>query len=153
MVGRDGVRAHRADGRVLSAVADRFGWWGPQHSGSVAWGDFAQYTAYMQSLVPYLTGGILDAVAWAATVVEILLGLMLLAGVLLRWVAWAAMGLQAVFALSMSLFLGWEAPLSASVFSAAAAASLLALALVRAFAFSVDRFVERIRSADAGLSC
>ncbi|MET7990836.1 hypothetical protein ABZU76_07985 [Amycolatopsis sp. NPDC005232] len=127
----------------LSAVADRFGWWGPPHTGAVAWGNFAAYTAYTQTLTPYLTGALLDAAAWAATVAELVLGLMLLAGVLLRWTAWAASAVLLVFGLSMALFLGWEAPLSASVFAAAAAALLLALSPVSSFAFSFDRLFDR----------
>ncbi|MFI5614408.1 hypothetical protein [Amycolatopsis sp. NPDC051903] len=79
-----------------------------------------------------------------------MLGLTLLAGVLLRWSAWAAAALLLVFALSMAMFLSWEAPLSASVFAAAAAALLLALSPVRTFAFSIDRlFAKRDRAAIA----
>lgn len=130
----------------LSAVADRFGLWGPPHTGNVAWGGFAAFTAYTHQLVPYLPDGLATVAAWAATVAELTLGLTLLAGVALRWSAWAATALQLVFGLSMALFLGWEAPLSASVFSACAAALLLALAPARAFAFSLDRlFRGRIR--------
>ncbi|MEV0066240.1 MULTISPECIES: hypothetical protein [unclassified Amycolatopsis] len=123
----------------LSAVADRFGLWGALHTGNVAWGGFAAFTAYTHQLVPYLPDGLAGVAAWAATVAELTLGLTLLAGVAVRWSAWAATALQLVFALSMMVFLGWEAPLSASVFSACAAALLLALAPVRTFAFSLDR--------------
>jgi quercetin dioxygenase-like cupin family protein/uncharacterized membrane protein YphA (DoxX/SURF4 family) len=102
----------------LSAVADRFGWWGSP-----------------------------GTAAWAATSAESLLGLTLLVGVLVRWSAWAAAALLVGFGLSMGLFLGWEAPLSYSVFAAAAAALLLALAPVDRFAFSIDGIVQRGRSA------
>ncbi|MFI5614179.1 hypothetical protein [Amycolatopsis sp. NPDC051903] len=130
----------------LSAVADRFGWWGPPHTASVSWGDFAAYTAYTHRLAPYLPGGLVDAAAWAATAAELVLGLTLLAGFLVRWSAGAAAALLLVFALSMALFLSWEAPLSASVFAAAAAALLLGLSPVRTFAFSFDRLCERTSS-------
>ncbi len=30
----------------LSAVADRFGWWGPFGHPNVAWGSFARFVAY-----------------------------------------------------------------------------------------------------------
>ncbi|WP_326568858.1 hypothetical protein VSH64_45125 [Amycolatopsis rhabdoformis] len=125
----------------LSAVADRFGWWGDAHTGSVTWGGFAAYTAYTHQLAPYLPDGLLDVAAWAATIAELGLGLTLLSGVAVRWSAWAAAGLLLVFALSMALFVGWEAPLSASVFGAGAAALLLALSPVRTFALSVDRLL------------
>jgi uncharacterized membrane protein YphA (DoxX/SURF4 family) len=123
----------------LSAVADRFGLWGPPHTGSVGWGDFAAYTAYTHSLSPYVPDGLQDAAAWVATAAESVLGLTLLAGVFVRWSACAATALLLGFALSMGLFLGWEAPLSNSVFAAAAAALLLALAPVDTFALSIDR--------------
>jgi uncharacterized membrane protein YphA (DoxX/SURF4 family) len=123
----------------LSAVADRFGLWGPPGSGTVGWGNFAAYTAYTHSLSPYVPDGLQDAAAWAATAAESVLGLTLLAGVLVRWSAVAAAALLLGFALSMGLFLGWEAPLSNSVFAAAAAALLLALAPVDTFALSIDK--------------
>jgi uncharacterized membrane protein YphA (DoxX/SURF4 family) len=127
----------------LSAVADRFGWWGPPHTGQVGWGDFAAYTAYAHSLSPYLPDGLQGAAAWAATAAESVLGLTLLAGILVRWSALAATALLLGFGMSMALFLGWEAPLSYSVFAAAAAALMLAIAPVDTFALSVDRLVGR----------
>ena len=127
----------------LSAVADRFGWLGPPHTGQVGWGDFAAYTAYAHTLSPYMPDGLQGAAAWAATTAESLLGLALLAGVLVRWSALAAMALLLGFGLSMALFLGPEAPLSYSVFAAAAAAQMLALAPVDTFALSVDRISTR----------
>jgi len=123
----------------LSAVADRMGLWGPAHSGSVTWGDFASFVEYTQKLAPYLPSGMVHVTAWVATAVELVLGLSLLAGVAVRWSAWAATGLLLVFAMSMGIFVNWEAPLSASVFPACAAAALLALAPVRTFALSLDR--------------
>jgi uncharacterized membrane protein YphA (DoxX/SURF4 family) len=130
----------------LSAVADRFGVWDPPHTGAVGWGDFATYTAYTHTLSPYVPDGLQGAAAWAATTAESVLGLTLLAGILVRSSAWAATALLVGFALSMGLFLGWEAPLSNSVFAAAAAALLLALAPVDTFALSVDRIFDRKRA-------
>ena len=34
----------------LSAVADRFGWWGPFGHPNVAWGSFARFLAYTARL-------------------------------------------------------------------------------------------------------
>ncbi|WP_326835227.1 DoxX family membrane protein [Amycolatopsis rhabdoformis] len=130
----------------LSAVADRFGWWGPPNTGQVGWGTFAAYIDYTHSLSPYVPDGLTGAAAWAATAAETVVGLALLAGVLVRWSAWAATAVLVVFAVSMGLFLGWEAPLSASVFGAAAAALLLALSPVDSFPFSVDRLFRRKRT-------
>jgi quercetin dioxygenase-like cupin family protein len=63
--------------------------------------------------------------------------------------AWAATALLVGFAVSMGLFLGWEAPLSNSVFAAASAALLLGLAPVDTFALSVDRILPRKRGRSA----
>ncbi|QRP50436.1 hypothetical protein [Amycolatopsis sp. FDAARGOS 1241] len=104
---------------------------GTAHTASVVWGDFAAYT---HNLAPHLPGGLLDAAVWVATAAESLLGLTLPAGVAVRWSARAGAALLLVFAVSMALFLGWEAPLSASVFAAAAAVPLPALSPVHAFA-------------------
>jgi len=131
----------------LSAVADRFGWWGPPHTGQVGWGDFAAYTAYAHTLSPYMPDGLQGAAAWAGTAAESVLGLTLLAGVLVRWSALAATALLLGFGLSMGLFLGPEAPLSYSVFGAASAALLLVLAPVDTFALSIDRIFGRKRTA------
>ncbi|MEU8632608.1 DoxX family protein [Amycolatopsis sp. NPDC048633] len=131
----------------LSAVADRLGVWGPADTGSVTWGDFASFIEYTQKLAPYLPIGVVQLTAWVATAVELVLGLSLLAGVAMRWSAWAATGLLLVFALSMGIFVDWEAPLSASVFPACAAAALLALAPVRTFALSLDRLRTAKREA------
>ncbi|WP_211241083.1 hypothetical protein [Pseudonocardia spinosispora] len=127
----------------LSAVADRFGLWGPPGTGSVGWGDFATYTAYAHSLSPYIPDGLQGATAWAATIAESTIGLALLAGVLVRWSALAATGLLLGFAMSMGLFLGWTAPFSYSVFAAAAASLLVAIAPVNTFALSVDQIFSR----------
>lgn len=130
----------------LSSVADRFGWWGAPHTGQVGWGNFTAYTVYTHGLTPYLPNGLGGATAWAATIAESVLSLMLLAGILVRLAAWGAAAMQLVYALSMGMFLGWEAPLSASVFAAAAAALLLALAPANTFALSVDRMLSRKRT-------
>ncbi|MFC4374828.1 DoxX family membrane protein [Nocardia halotolerans] len=112
----------------LSAVADRFGLWGAAGTGQVAWGDFDAFLTYLHSLAPYLPTALVEVLGWAATVVEVVLGVALLLGFALRWSALAAFATLLSFALSMAVFSGPEAPLNASVFTAAAAALLLALA-------------------------
>jgi len=111
----------------LSAVADRFGFWGPAGEGHVAGGNFDAFIDYVRALAPYLPAQLCAVVAWAATAIEIVLGIALVLGVAVRWTALASAGTLVVFAMSMFLFSGFETPLSASVFSAAAAALILAL--------------------------
>jgi uncharacterized membrane protein YphA (DoxX/SURF4 family) len=110
----------------LSAVADRFGVWGPADSPGVSWGGFAPFLVYTGKLLWFLPAGLVPAVAWASTVLEVALAIGLLVGIRLRAVALATGILLLVFALTMTVALGPEAPLSYSVWSAAAGAFLLA---------------------------
>ena len=122
----------------LSAVADRFGWWGPAGTGNVTWGTFEAFTDYVGDLAPYLPTSLLGLAAWGATIGEIVLGIALLLGVALRWTALASVAMLLVFAVSMFIFAGFETPFSASVFTAASAALLLALTPVNSHVLSVD---------------
>lgn len=126
----------------LSAVADRFGLWGPPGTPNVGWGNFESFTAYVHVLAPYLSGALLHVAAWGATVTEILLGVALLLGVVLRWVSFASAATLLVFGVSMFVFAGFETPFSASVFTAAAAALLLGLAPESSHIFRLGRPVR-----------
>jgi uncharacterized membrane protein YphA (DoxX/SURF4 family) len=110
----------------LSAVADRFGWWGRFARGHVAWGDFGHFIAYTAKLNWFLPPAAVPAIAWAATVAEVVLGVMLLVGIAVRTTAFFASVMLTLFALSMTFALGIKAPLDYSVFSAAAGAWVLA---------------------------
>jgi len=111
----------------LSAVADRFGLWGPYGSAHAAWGDFSHFVAYTTKLTWYLPATFSLVLAWVSTLAEFVLGLWLIAGVYLKTAAALSAALLLLFALSMTLASGIKAPLDASVFAAAAAAMLLAI--------------------------
>jgi putative oxidoreductase len=107
----------------LSGIASRFGLWGKD----VGYGDFAhfvQYTAEVNSFMPAFT---VPFLAWAATVAELALGVALIVGVGLRWAALGSALLLALFGIAMAISSGLKSPLDYSVFSASAAALLLAL--------------------------
>jgi hypothetical protein len=110
----------------LSAVADRFGVWGPAGTPGVSWGGFAPFLAYTGQLLWFLPASLVPAAGWASTVLEVALAVGLLVGVWLRAVALATGVLLSVFAVTMTVALGAEAPLSYSVWSAAGGAFLLA---------------------------
>jgi uncharacterized membrane protein YphA (DoxX/SURF4 family) len=112
----------------LSAVADRFGLWGPPGSPLAAWGDFAHFTAYTGTLLFFLPPSLVPLFAWAATIAEIVLGVLLIAGIRPRETGIAAAALLLSFALAMALALGIKKPLDFSVFAAAGAALLTAYA-------------------------
>jgi uncharacterized membrane protein YphA (DoxX/SURF4 family) len=126
----------------LSAVADRFGLWGKAGTNQVGWGNFETFTQYVQTLAPYLPAKSVTAAAWGGTVVEILLGGALLLGIRIRWAALGSAATLVVFAVSMFIFAGFETPLSASVFTAAAAALLLMLAPPGSYTASLDHLHE-----------
>ena len=110
----------------LSAVADRFGLWGPIGTPGVSWGGFAKFLDYTATLLPFLSTTLVAVAGWASTVAEIVLGVALLAGVRVRLAALASGVLLLTFAIAMTTALGPEAPLSYSVWTAAAGAFLLA---------------------------
>lgn len=109
----------------LSAVADRLGFWGAQGSPGVAWGDIANYEAYVAQLNWFLPSALISLVGWCATLAEIVIAVGLLIGWRLRWFALAAAILLTVFATTMCLAFGPKGPLDYSVLSAAGAALLL----------------------------
>ena len=110
----------------LSAVADRFGFWGAHGKPNVAWGDFSHFVAYTAKLNWFMPSATIPALAWASTAAEVLLGVALVLGVFTRVAAFLSGLLLLLFALTMTFALGLEAPLSFSVFSASAGAFLLA---------------------------
>lgn len=111
----------------LSAVADRFGLYGPHGAGGVAWGDFAHFTAYTGTLTWFLPSAITLLLAWIATAGEIIFGILLLLGLRTREVALGSAALLVSFALGMSAStVGIHSAFNYSVFSAAGGALLLA---------------------------
>lgn len=110
----------------LSAVADRFGLWGNYGQKNVAWGDFGHFIAYTAKLNWFVPAGVVPILAWLATIAETLLGFALLVGVFTRAAALLSGILLILFAATMSLALGIKTPLDFSVFTASAAAFLLA---------------------------
>jgi uncharacterized membrane protein YphA (DoxX/SURF4 family) len=107
----------------LSGIASRFGLYGK----NVGYGNFASfehYTAEVNSFMPAFT---IPFLAWSATVAELVLGIALILGVWPRWVALGSAALLALFGITMAISFGIKSPLDYSVFSASAAAVLLAL--------------------------
>src|SRR5262249_30521954 len=125
----------------LSAVADRFGWWGPVGQPNVAWGNFARFVEYTSKLNWFLPGSMIPTIAVLATCAETLLGVLLLVGWKTRLTALYSGILLLMFGLSMTLALGIKAPLNFSVFSAAGGSLLLATCPT--FPLSMDELRSR----------
>jgi uncharacterized membrane protein YphA (DoxX/SURF4 family) len=130
----------------LSAVGDRFGFWGPFGQSPVAWGDFSHFTAYTAKLNWFMPSATIPGLAWASTCAETLLGVALLLGCFTRVAALLSGLLLLLFALAMTFALSLEAPLSSSVFSASGGAFLLATC--SKYSWSLDSFwLERTHRA------
>jgi uncharacterized membrane protein YphA (DoxX/SURF4 family) len=128
----------------LSAVADRFGLWGPYGAKNVSWGDFAHFVEYTGAVMSLFPSSLTVSFAWAATVAETLLGMLLIVGVKTRMVSILSGLLLLSFAIAMVTGLGIKKPFDYSVFSAAAAAFLLAHWKPDRFTF--DELLNRSRN-------
>jgi uncharacterized membrane protein YphA (DoxX/SURF4 family) len=124
----------------LSAVADRFGFWGSYGEPNVAWGDYSRFVAYTAKLNWFLPDPMISALAVISTFAETLFGLLLVFGWQTRITALLSGILLLTFALAMTIALGVEAPLSLSVFSAAGGALLLATCTN--YPFSLDELLR-----------
>ena len=111
----------------LSAVADRFGLWGPPGADGIVWGAWTPFVAYVAKLNWFAPSAIVPLLAWVATIAEVVLAVGLLLGWQLRWVAFSSGLLLLAFALTMMTALGIKAPFDYSVFAASAGAFLLAV--------------------------
>lgn len=125
----------------LSAVADRFGLWGPPGSPRVAWGNFHNFLSYVAVLNPWFSGGWISAAGWIATACETAFGIALILGFRTRIAAFLSGLLLLAFALGMTFGINIKAPLDYSVFTASAGSFLLACATD--FPLSLDRLRHR----------
>ena len=113
----------------LSAVADRFGLWGPPGSPNAGWGNWERFVAYSSKLNWFLPDVLQQPAAVAATASELGFGLALVAGIRSRATAYGAAGLLTAFALAMSVAEGVKSPLAYSVWVDATGCWLLAATL------------------------
>ena len=81
----------------LSAVADRFGLWGPFGVAGVAWGDFERFTDYTARLLWFLPPSLVSPAAILATGAEVLVAGGLLVGWRLPFVGIRRGGVAAQF--------------------------------------------------------
>lgn len=136
------VLARLAVGAVfLSNVADRLGIWGPPGAPRVAWGSWDNFLNNVRALNPYLPELLVPAMGWGVTVLEVILGVMLIIGFRTRWAALLSGLLVLIFALSTGILFGIKSPLNYSTFSAAAAGLLLAAQ--HEFPLSLDRLLQK----------
>jgi len=128
----------------ISAVADRFGLWGPYGAKNISVGDFAHFVNYTGTVMSVFPSSLTMSFAWAATVAETLFGILLIAGFKIRMVSVLSGLLLLLFAIGMITGLGIKKPFDYSVFSAAAAAFLLAFQ--EPDRFTLDKLLNRSRN-------
>lgn len=121
---------------LLSAVADRFGFWGSNAN----WGNWKNFLAYSRTLTFYLPQALTETAAYTATFLEIAFGILLLAGYKTRFAAVGTGLLLLVFALSMTFSTGIKSTLDYSVWVGSAAAFLLSGN--NTYYFSIDHLLK-----------
>ena len=118
---------------MLSAVADRLGFWPANVS---AWGNWQSFLDYTQVLNPWMPVIMIPYLGIMATVAEVLLGLCVLIGLKTEFFAKLSGILLLLFALAMTFSLSIKAPLDYSVFAASGAA--FALSTMKTKFFELD---------------
>jgi len=108
----------------LSAVADRFGWWGEKYS---AWGNWENFLAYTKVINPWLPESFIGTTGALATGAEVVCAACLLLGYRTSLFASVSGALLLLFALSMTFSTGIKGAFDYSVFSASAGAFALSL--------------------------
>lgn len=107
----------------LSGIMSRFGWWGS----GIGYGNFHNFVVYTAQVNSFMPKSTILFLAWAATAFEFAFGVALLLGLWTRIAAFGSAVLLALFGTAMAISFGIKSPLDYSVFSASAAALLLAL--------------------------
>lgn len=125
----------------LSAVADRFGFWGEPGATGVAWGNMSNFLQYTSMLTFGASGVLLQILGWAATILEGILGALLIVGLKVKQVAFLSGILLLCFGIGMACNVSPKAPFDYSVFSACFGAFLLTLQPVSKW--SLDCFFEK----------
>jgi hypothetical protein len=110
---------------VLSAVADRIGWWAPLGQGD--WSSMSASAEYARQLVPFASGWFLTVTVWVPPPPK-------RTSESCSWLAGAQNSLAratclvlTIFGIAMAVSLGMESPVSYSIFSAASAGAAYAI--------------------------
>lgn len=128
---------------LLTPVADRLGWMGATGDKNISWGNWINFVHYTHTLNPYASGELAELLAVFSTIGEATLGILLIIGLFTRWAALGAGLLTGVFALAMTIELGFKAPINYSVWVDSAAGFLLAT--LPRYAYSIDALLFQKR--------
>jgi uncharacterized membrane protein YphA (DoxX/SURF4 family) len=107
----------------LNGIASRFGLYG----NNVGYGNYANYVKYAGEVNSFMPAWAIPFLANAATVAEFGFGSLLVLGLWVRWAAYGSALLLAMFGTAMAISFGLVSPLDYSVFTACAAALVVAV--------------------------
>jgi uncharacterized membrane protein YphA (DoxX/SURF4 family) len=122
---------------LLSAVADRFGYWGTQS----VWGNWQNFVQYTGKLIYYLPAVLTEPAAITVTVAECIFAILLLIGYKTKITAYLTGTLILLFALSMAAAVGIKSTLDYSVWVTSAASFLLTVQ--NHYPFSIDKLLKK----------
>ena len=88
----------------LSAVFDRFGFWGHFGETGVSWGSMTQFFKHVSTLCPWATENMIPVIGWVVTVLEALIALAYIINAKNKIINYANIFLLILFIISMSLF-------------------------------------------------
>lgn len=125
---------------LLSAVADRFGFWGNFGDAGVSWGNWDNFIDYTSSLNFNIDKTFANILGTIATIAEILIGVLLIIGYKLKYVAKLSGLLLLTFGLMMSINTKLKYALDYSVFIGCFASFLLSFQ--SNYKWSIDEFLS-----------
>ena len=124
----------------LLPVCDRLGFFGDAGDPNVIWGDWKNFIAYTNVLMPYIDLATASYFGFVATVLEVLFGVLLIVGFKIKYAALGSFGLTLIFAFSMLFFLHIRAPFNYAVF--VVSFSSLILSTLPHFPWSFDNLIN-----------
>lgn len=125
---------------MLSAVADRLGFWGAPLEPGVGWGNWENFVANTADLNSFMPATLIPFLAIVATVLELSFSLLLITGFKTRIAAFGTGCLLSAFALAMTISYGIKGALDYSVFIGSAAGFMLAT--IPYYKYSVDELLK-----------
>ncbi|MDD0854336.1 hypothetical protein HBN50_14585 [Halobacteriovorax sp. GB3] len=98
-------------------VADRLGLLGKAGNMGVVWGNFDTFLDYTATLNAWMPRAVSDILGYLATIIEIVLGVLLMTGIRLKEASLVSASLLIVFTLSMVVSLGISSSLDFIIFT------------------------------------
>ena len=125
---------------MLSAVADRLGFWGAPGEAGVGWGNWENFVANTADLNSFMPAAMIPFLAVTATVLEITFSMLLITGFKTRIAAFGTGCLLSSFALAMTISYGIKGAMDYSVFIGSAAGFMLAA--IPVYKYSLDELLK-----------